>query len=71
MTIRQLPSAVTGDIHDEIDLTPAPPINDYSNIGPNGEVLDEAPPTRRKPPPPKKPPRPPEFLNGSGLYDDP
>ena len=72
MTIRQIPSTVTGDTHDEIDLTPAPPINDYSNLGPNGEVLDEPPPTRRKPHPPKKPPRPPEMQNGSSTlyYDD-
>ena len=71
MTIRQIPSTVTGDTNDEIDLTPAPPINDYSNLGPNGEVLDEPPPTRKKPHPPKKPPRPPEMLNGSAtLYDD-
>lgn len=71
MTIRQIPSVVTGDTNDEIDLTPAPPINDYSNLGPNGEVLDEPPPTRRKPHPPKKPPRPPEMQNGSAtLYDD-
>ena len=71
MTIRQIPSVVAGDTNDEIDLTPAPPINDYSNIGPNGEVLDEPPPTRRKPHPPKKPPRPPEMQNGSStLYDD-
>ena len=71
MTIRQIPSTVTGDTNDEIDLTPAPPINDYSNLGPNGEVLDEPPPTRKKPQPPKKPPRPPDMLNGSAtLYDD-
>ena len=75
MTIRQIPSTVTGDTTNEIDLTPAPPINDYTNIGPNGEVLSEPPSvrpaTRRKPHPPKKPPRPPEMQNGSPkLYDD-
>ena len=70
MTIRQIPSSGRGDLNDDIDLTPAPPINDYTNIGPNGEVLDEPPPTRRKPHPPKKPPRPPEMMNGSELYDD-
>lgn len=71
MTIRQIPSNVAGDTNDEIDLTPALPINDYSNLGPNGEVLDEPPPTRKRPHPPKKPPRPPEMMNGSAtLYDD-
>lgn len=75
MTIRQIPSTVTGDATNEIDLTPALPINDYTNIGPNGEVLDEPPAvrpsTRRKPHPPKKPPRPPEMQNGSPeLYSD-
>ena len=71
MTIRQIPSNVAGDTNDEIDLTPALPINDYSNLGPNGEVLDEPPPTRKRPHPPKKPPRPPEMMNGSAtLYND-
>ena len=68
MTIRQIPSGGPSGLNDDIDLTPAPPINDYSNVGPNGEVLDE--PVRKKPPPPNKPPRPPEMLNGSDLYDD-
>lgn len=70
MTIRQIPASGATDLTDDIDLTPAPPINDYSNIGPNGEVLDE--PVRKKPHPPKKPPRPPEMMmmNGSELYDD-
>ena len=38
---------------DQIDLTPAPPSHDYSNIGPGGEIDPET-----KPHPPK-PPRPP------------
>ena len=69
MTIRQMPASGSADISDHIDLTPAPPINDYTNVGPNGEVLDPEP-VRKKPPPPKKPPRPPEMMNGSELYDD-
>lgn len=70
MTIRQIPASGVSDANDQIDLTPAaPPINDYSNLGPDGEVLDE--PVKKKPQPPKKPPRPPELLNGSPLYDEP
>ena len=68
MTIRQIPSSGRDDISDHIDLTPAPPINDYTNLGPNGEILDE--PVQKKAVPPKKPPRPPELMNGSDLYDD-
>lgn len=69
MTIRQVPAGGSADITDHIDLTPAPPINEYSNVGPNGEILDPEP-VRKKHPPPKKPPRPPEFMNGSALYYD-
>ena len=69
MTIRQIPAGGSADINDHIDLTPAPLINEYSNIGPNGEILDPEP-VRKKHPPPKKPPRPPELMNGSMLFDN-